>query len=167
VPRVWRVFAFLFKVLVPFKHRYYTSYATFIFTLKHIWKFTPITMASTSSKLKPPERETQRKRKASYKFTDKNYIGAESNAVTKRLKLSADAAQAEAAGQQSLIKDTNDEDNTEDSSPRSISTLEATTERDNVGTLDDDPALLLEDVDEKAATVKTAAQERSESNRKQ
>jgi len=43
------------------------------------------------------QHEMRRKRKASYKITDVNFVGAESNAVTKRLKRSADSARAATA----------------------------------------------------------------------
>jgi hypothetical protein len=50
-----------------------------------------------------------RKRKASSKITDENFVGAESNIVTKRLKLSADAARAAAAA---AIDNSEDSDTT-------------------------------------------------------
>ena len=54
-------------------------------------------MAPAQSKLaRPlvtqPERTGQRKRKVSSRITDEKFIGAETNVVTKRLKLSANAA---------------------------------------------------------------------------
>jgi len=49
-------------------------------------------MAPAQSKLKQTEISGQRKRKVSSKIIDENFVGAESNAVTKRLKLSATAA---------------------------------------------------------------------------
>ena len=55
------------------------------------------------------------KRKASSKITDENFVGAESNAVTKRLKLSADTAQAMAIKhqQRQSVEDVEDEDSCE------------------------------------------------------
>jgi hypothetical protein len=55
-------------------------------------------MAPTRSKLvaTPITQYERRERKVSYKITDENFVGAESNAVTKRLKQSADTARAAA-----------------------------------------------------------------------
>jgi hypothetical protein len=51
-------------------------------------------MAPTQSKLAQPEISGPRKRKVSSRITDENFVGAESNVVTKRLKLSALSANA-------------------------------------------------------------------------
>lgn len=81
-------------------------------------------MAPTPSKITNPlitQHDIRRKRKASYKITDKNFVGAESNAVTKRLRLSADAAQAVAEKQlqrQSRV-DSEDIDNNDSTSVNS------------------------------------------------
>ncbi len=52
-------------------------------------QFATTTMAPSFSKLSQPQITGSRKRTASSRITDENFIGAESNAVTKRLKLSA------------------------------------------------------------------------------
>ena len=91
--------------------------------------------------------QTQWKRKPSYKITDKNFVGAESNAVTKRLKLSSDATHAMAAKpQQRQLSDAND-DNTEDSEDS------------------EDPKDNEEATDPVEIPVETAEQERRKSNR--
>jgi hypothetical protein len=54
-------------------------------------------MAPAPSKYATPETTAPRKRKASSRITDENFVGAETNIVTKRLKQSADAHRAAAA----------------------------------------------------------------------
>jgi hypothetical protein len=68
---------------------------------------TTISMAPAPSKLTMPlstehEITTKRTRKASSKITDENYVGAESNAFTKRLKLSAKKLAAPISTQQGI-----------------------------------------------------------------
>jgi len=77
-------------------------------------------MALAQSKLATPltmqsEIMAQWKRKASSKITDENFVGAESNAVTKCLKLSADTAWAMAIKhqQRQSVEDVEDEDSCE------------------------------------------------------
>lgn len=88
-----------------------------------------------------------RKRKASSKITDKNFVGAESNVVTKRLKQSADAARAAslAAKRKPSVEDEDDDENTvtlpvniPPRNPQAI--LEAANGSDDVEMLDIDPA---------------------------
>ena len=107
-------------------------------------------MAPAQSRLTTPlitQHDIKWKRKASYKITDKNFVGAKSNAVTKRLKLSADDATQAAAAikrrRQSSVKDTDDENssNSTSSSPKAPNTiLEAADRSDDVTveTLDSD-----------------------------
>lgn len=65
-----------------------------------------------------PEIATSRKRKPSYKITDTNFVGANSNVVTKCLKQSADAAGADTARAEAVkrkkkqpsVQDVDDED---------------------------------------------------------
>ena len=100
-----------------------------------------------------PEITVQRKRKASSKITDKNFVGAESNAVTKRLKLSADTAHAASAKhrrRQSPVEVIEDEDSAPvDSSPKNPNALlEAVDGSDDVETLGDHPAPALKDIEE-------------------
>ena len=70
-------------------------------------------MAPAQSKLSQPGITRTRKRKPSTKITDENFVGAESNAVTKRLKLSATATQAKTVrpqNRQASVEDIEDED---------------------------------------------------------
>jgi hypothetical protein len=75
-------------------------------------------MAPAPSKLAPPlttqpERTGQRKRKVSSRITDENFVGAESNIVTKRLKQASDAARAAAVKhhqRQLSVEDVEEED---------------------------------------------------------
>jgi len=96
---------------------------------------------------------TARKRKPSSRMVDENFIGAESNPVTKCLKLSANAAQAGSVkcySRQPSVEDVEDEGGTsENSSPKSPNALlKATDGSDDFKMLDKDPALTLEDFEE-------------------
>jgi len=114
-------------------------------------------MAPAQSKLAAslatgPSTSTQRKRKASSKITDDNFEGAETNAVTKRLKLSADMARAASAKRhqrQPSVEDVDDEDSVSaNSSPKNPNTLlEAVDGSDDIEMLDN-PTPGLEDVEE-------------------
>ena len=142
-------------------------------------------MAPAQSKVLQPEITGQRKRKASSRITDENFVGAESNVVTKRLKLSAEAAQAAAIKRQQRqpsVEDDEDQDSTPTNNPPKNPNclLEAADgSDDNVEMLDDDPAPPLEatepydddmedDDDEPEITkpVETAAAQRGESIKK-
>ena len=96
-------------------------------------------MAPAHSRISQPEISRSRKRKASSKITDENFVGAESNTVTKRLKLSAAATKR--PQRQASVEDVEDQDNM----PRNIppkkpnTLLEATDGSDEVEELDDDP----------------------------
>ena len=117
-----------------------------------------IIMAPAQSKLAAslatgPPTTTQRKRKASSKITDNNFVGAETNAVTKRLKLSADAARAASVKRrqrQPSVEDIDDEDSVPaNSSPKNPNTLlEAVDGSDDIEMLDN-PTPGLEDDDDK------------------
>jgi hypothetical protein len=143
-------------------------------------------MAPAQSKLKQADISGPRKRKVSSRITDENFIGAESNAVTKRLKLSADAAHGASAKQKKIrasVEDIEDEDSTipVNSPPKNPnSLLEAADGSDDEIVVDDDPAPPLEecgpengvddeddedDEDETTKPVETAEAERSESNK--
>jgi hypothetical protein len=115
-----------------------------------------------------------RKRKPSSRIVDENFVGAESNPVTKRLRLSANAAQAgsiKRRPRQPSVEDVEDEgDTSANSSPKNPnSLLEAADGSDDVEMLDKDPAL--EDFEEESDEdgpevlnpVETAEAERSES----
>jgi hypothetical protein len=134
----------------------------------------------------PVTQNDTRKRKASYKITDENFVGAESNAVTKRLKLSDKAAQATTVNplqQQSQVStDIEDEDRASVySSPKSSNaTLEATDELDTAAESGDDDDILMldsnpnsdseehgEDKEEEIEPNETAEQQRSESTETQ
>jgi hypothetical protein len=70
-------------------------------------------MAPAQSKIAPVIVTGQRKRKASSKITDENFVGAERNAVTKCLKLSADADKSrKLQKRQASVEDVEDEDKT-------------------------------------------------------
>jgi hypothetical protein len=140
-------------------------------------------MAPAQSKLATPlitqpKITAQRKRKASSKITDENFVGAESNAVTKRLKLSADAARAAVKHRQRQpsVEDAEDEDSRSvNSSPKNPDAiLEAADGSDDVEMLDNDAAPALrdfeeddDDEDEPEVTkpVETAEEQRSELNK--
>src|SRR5277367_6189458 len=134
-------------------------------------------MAPAHSKLmRPiPAITAQWKRKVSSKITDENFIGAESNAVTKRLKLSADAAQAAVKHRhrQPSVEDVDDEDtisvNSSPKNPNAV--LEAADGSDDVEMLDNEAAPALgdyeeddDDEDDQEVTVETAEEQRSEPN---
>jgi len=127
-----------------------------------------------------PEITAQWKRKASSKITDENFVGAESNAVTKCLKLSADAAQVAVKHwqRQPLVEDAEDEDsrsvNSSPKNPNAI--LEAANGSDDVEMLDNDTAPALgdfeedddgEDEPEVTKPVETAEEQCSEPNKSQ
>jgi hypothetical protein len=143
-------------------------------------------MAPTPTNVTIPlvtQHDIRRKRKASYRITDENFEGAESNAVTKRLKQSAVASVAAQAAtvkhlqRQSQVEDIEDEDSAPvNSSPKNPNTLlEAADESDDVVMLDNDPASESKseseleehgcevDKEETIDAVETAEQERSES----
>jgi hypothetical protein len=123
-----------------------------------------------------PEITAPRKRKASSKITDENFVGAESNVVTKRLKQSADAARDAAEKRQQRqpsVQDLDPEDedtvplNNTPKNPRAV--LEAANGSDDVEMLDNDPAPP-HDSDEDdmygpevAKPIETAEEQRSES----
>jgi hypothetical protein len=89
-------------------------------------------MAPAHSKITPPLRtqhETQRKRKLSKKITDEDFVGAESNAFTKRLKLAANNA-LKRQQTQSSVDDIEDEDR--NSSLKACSTIEAVDKSDDI-----------------------------------
>ena len=75
-------------------------------------------MAPAQSKLKQTEISGQRKRKVSSRIIDENFVGAESNAVTKRLKLSATAAHVASKKRQASVEDIEDEDGTVNIPPK-------------------------------------------------
>ena len=110
-------------------------------------------MAPAQSKLSQSEISGPRKRKASSKITDENFVGAESNAVTKRLKLSAKAARAASTKQsqrQASVEDVEDQnDIPRNIPPKNPNTLleAADGSDDEVEELDNDPAPPLENVE--------------------
>jgi len=75
-------------------------------------------MAPAQSKLKQTEKSGQRKRKVSSRIIDENFVGAESNAVTKRLKLSANAAPVASKKKQASVENIEDEDSTVNIPPK-------------------------------------------------
>jgi len=114
------------------------------------------------------------KRKLSSRIVDENFVGAESNPVTKHLKLSANAAWAGSVKcypRQPSVEDAEDEGGTsENISPNAL--LEATNGSDDVEMLDKDPALALKDFEEDdedgqevPTPVETAEAEHSESTK--
>jgi hypothetical protein len=117
-------------------------------------------MAPALSKIAPPlttQPETQitgpQKRKASSKITDENFVGVESNVITKRLKQSADTARAMAEKRRqrlSSVEDVEDEDNTPRNNPpkNPRALLEAADRSDNVEPLDNNPAPISEESEE-------------------
>jgi hypothetical protein len=119
---------------------------------------------------------TGRKRKASSRITDENFVGPESNAFTKRLKLSANAAQPTSVKnrqRQPSVEEVEDEDRVSaNHSPKNPNTLlEASDGTDDVEVLDNDPAPSLEEVeddddDEPAVTtpIETAEEQLGESS---
>src|SRR5882672_7560045 len=117
-------------------------------------------MAPTLSKLVAPltkqTKTTTRKRKPSSRITDENFVGAESNPVTKHLKLSANAAWAGSVkhqpGQPS-VKDVEDEGSTSVNRPPKdpkalLEAADGSDESDGIEMLDKDPALAVEGVEE-------------------
>jgi hypothetical protein len=154
-------------------------------TISLIRQFTTTTMAPAHSKPIQTEITGQRKRKASSKITDENFVGAESNVVIKRLKLSANRDTAQVAAvkpqqRQASVEDVADQDsmpvNNPPKNPNVL--LEADDGSDDVEMPDDDPAPALEDVEpdeddnddddedqpEVTKPVETAEAQRSESN---
>jgi hypothetical protein len=88
---------------------------------------------------------SQRKRKASSKITDDNFLGAESNVVTKRLKQSADAARAATAAEkhrkrQPSVQDSEEEDDTVpfNIAPKNPHTILEAASASGPGSTDDD-----------------------------
>lgn len=109
-------------------------------------------MAPAQSKLSQPGTSGPRKRKPSAKITDENFVGAESNAVTKRLKLSAAAPQAKTVKRQprqASVEDIEDEDSTSVNNPprNPNALLEAANGGDDDVETEDDPAPALEEVE--------------------
>jgi hypothetical protein len=112
-----------------------------------IGQFPTTTMAPVQSKLTQPEISGQRKRKVSSRITDENFVGAESNAVTKRLKLSANAGLAQTASakrqqRQASVEDVEDEsDIPMNNPPKNPNVLLETADgsEDDVEMLEDDP----------------------------
>jgi len=93
------------------------------------------------------EKTAPRKRKASHKITDKNFVGTESNVVTKRLKLSADAARAAslAAKRKPSVQDDDDDEDTlplniPPKNPQAILEAADGSDDSDVEMLDKDPA---------------------------
>lgn len=144
-------------------------------------------MAPAHSKPIQTQLTGQRKRKASSRITDENFVGAESNVVTKRLKLSANRDTAQAAAvkpqqRQASVEDVADQDSTPVNNPPKNPNvlLEADDGSDDVEMPEDDPAPALEDVEpdedddeddeddesepEVTKPVETAEAQRSESN---
>ena len=123
-------------------------------------KNTPVTVQAES-----------RKRKPSFKITDKNFTGAESNVVTKRLKQSAEAAQAASSSvkRKASVQDDDDSDD-EDTIPLNIPPknpnviLEAANGTDDVDMLDNNPAPVDLDADE-MEVAETEEDQLSESNK--
>lgn len=136
---------------------------------------------------------SQRKRKASSKITDDNFLGAESNVVTKRLKQSADAARAASAAEkhrkrQPSVQDIEEEDDAVpfNIAPKNPHTILEAASASGPGSTDDDasdvdmsaPMAQPEDIEEnrdldedvsepepdKAKHVETADGQRGESN---
>jgi hypothetical protein len=90
-------------------------------------------MAPASSKLAVPfiaEHETHRKRTVSKRITDENFVGAESNTFTKRLKLTADNAGAASLKWKQTKSLVDKDSKTKESSPKTpSSTIEAAASR--------------------------------------
>src|SRR6266545_3139438 len=143
--RVWRVFL---RQIFYFNHRYLLLSLFSLFV-------PPPTMAPVQSKIaRPvatqPEKKGSRKRKVSSRVMDENFVGAETNVVTKRLKLSANAtrtAGSTAAKRQASVEDVEDDDNIliNDSPKNPNALLEAVDGSDN--DVDMDPAPALEDIE--------------------
>jgi hypothetical protein len=116
-----------------------------------------ITMAPAPSKLAAPLTQTRItagwKRKASSRITDENFVGPESNTFTKRLKLSANAAQPTSVKHRQRwpsVEEVKDEDRVSaNHSPKNPNTLlEASDDTDDVEMLDNDSAPSLEEVED-------------------
>ena len=107
-------------------------------------------MAPSFSKLSQPQITGSRKRTASSRITDENFIGAESNAVTKRLKLSAigkgdtSRAAVKPRQRQASVEDVDDKESTPVNNPpkNPNSLLEAANGSDDIEMPDDDPPAL-------------------------
>jgi hypothetical protein len=108
-------------------------------------------MAPAQSKLLQPGISGQRKRKPSTRITDENFEGAESNAVTKRLKLSAATTQAKTVKRQqrqASVEDIEDEDGTSvNNPPRNPNALLEAADGSDDEVEQDDPARALEEVE--------------------
>ncbi len=126
--------------------------AVIIFTIPE--SILPPTMAPAQSKIaRPlatqPEKQGSRKRKVSSRVMDENFVGAETNVVTKRLKLSANATRAAGSTAekcQASVEDVDDDENifVNDSPKNPNVLLEPVNGSDNV---DMDPAPELESVE--------------------
>ena len=92
----------------------------------------------------------QWKRKASSRITDENFVGAESNAVTKCLKHAAQAASVKHQRRQPSVEDVEDEGSAPvNSSPKNQNALlEAVDGSDDVEMLENCSASALEDFEE-------------------
>lgn len=119
-----------------------------------------------------PDIAATRKRKVSSKITDNNFVGAESNAVTKRLKQSAGTTAAAAAAvkhqnRQPSVQDDVDSDSDIvplNNPPRTPNAdLDAADGTDDVEMADNDPDLD-EDTPEVAKPIETAKEQLSETN---
>jgi hypothetical protein len=138
-------------------------------------------MAPASSKLAVPfiaEHETHRKRTVSKRITDENFVGAESNAFTKRLKLTADNAGAASLKWKQTKSLVDKDSKTKESSPETpSSTIEAAaSRRDDTDRSDDADRSDVTDTEElgdgeteceaemNAETAETPEEQRGESN---
>ncbi len=134
-------------------------------------------MAPAQSKLSQPEISGSRKQKASSKITDPNFVDAESNVVTKRLKVLANIAHAKQQQWQASVEDIEDQNNifmnTTPKNPNSLLEAANGSDDDDVEVLDNNPAPPIdsEDIDECNANetettkhIETAEAELGESN---
>ena len=93
-----------------------------------------------------PKKKGSRKRKVSSRLMDENFVGPESNVVTKRLKLSANAtwaAGSKTAKRHASVEDVEDDDNilVNDSQKNPNALLEAVDGSDDDVDMDPVPAL--------------------------
>jgi len=139
--------------------------------------FQPSPTMATQSKIARPqalatqsEKKGLRKRKVSSKVMDENFLGAETNAVTKRLKLSANAlpaASRTAARRHASVEDVEDDDNilVNDSPKNPNALLEAVDGDDNIDMIsssDGDDKESNNDEDDEAEIEETAEAELGE-----
>ncbi len=142
------------------------------------WQVTTNTMAPAQSKLSQPEISRPRKRKVSSKIIDEDFVGVESNAVTKRLKLLANVARAAPTKQQkqlASVEDVEDESDVPINIPpkKPNAVLEATNGSDDDITIATNPAPPLvkvdsevdDDNDAEVTQSETAEAEYGESNK--